>query len=429
MESDLNDFKNVNECIYKDEHYSVRDNGAVLRYARKGKRQRKYDSQWTFGKPNSKTGYMEIASVRIHRIVATAFHGEPPTKEHVVDHIDTNKRNNRPENLRWVTRLENVLLNPITVKRIELACECSIEEFLADPSKFRGKFQEPNYKWMTTVSKEEAHASLENLTNWAITDKPLAGNTLGEWIFNRGKAHNEQSIEEIFKKVEKRTGINRQELCFNKAKRNNYYEARKYAVKLLHSELKLSEYEIGNLIGIAASTVKLYLEVSADWFSGDYAKVSEKYHKKMSEQSEIIPNNVIQKNWSTQSNFPFCPKKINNNPIEEYAAQLKKGTIFFYNNYYSTTLLKSTIIDKGDSLLVMYGIEKKESNDKRWGIMKITIENEKFVHEIILNYNNTLEHYWLIDVENHFKSFLEGYEWVPIYDSQGREFKGDYMPL
>ena len=88
MESDLNDFKIVNKCIYKDEHYSVRDNGAALHHPRIGKRLRKYDNQWTFGKPNSKTGYMEIASVRIHRIVATAFHGERPTKEHVVDHIE-----------------------------------------------------------------------------------------------------------------------------------------------------------------------------------------------------------------------------------------------------------------------------------------------------------------------------------------------------
>jgi len=185
MGTDINNFKIVNECIYKGEHYSVRDNGAVLRHARKGKRIRKYDNQWTFGKPNSKTGYMEIASVRIHRIVATAFHGVPPTKEHVVDHIDTNKRNNRPENLRWVTRLENVLLNPITVKRIELNCGCSIEEFLADPSKFRDKFQEPNYKWMTTVSKEEAQASKERLLTWAKSDKLISGGSLSKWVYNR----------------------------------------------------------------------------------------------------------------------------------------------------------------------------------------------------------------------------------------------------
>jgi len=171
-------------CVYKGERYSVRDNGAVLRYPLAGKRPRPTDNSWTFGKLNANTGYLEIASVRIHRIVATAFHGEPPTKEHVVDHIDTNKQNNRPENLRWVTRLENILLNPITARRIELVCG-SVEEFLADPSKFHDKFQEPNYEWMCTVSIQEAQASKERLMTWAKSDKPLQGGTLGDWIFKR----------------------------------------------------------------------------------------------------------------------------------------------------------------------------------------------------------------------------------------------------
>ncbi len=87
----VNHFEKECECIYKEERYCVRDNGAVLRYTLNGKRLRPTDNNWTFGKLNSKTGYLEIASVRIHRIVATAFHGGPPTKEHVVDHIDTNK--------------------------------------------------------------------------------------------------------------------------------------------------------------------------------------------------------------------------------------------------------------------------------------------------------------------------------------------------
>ncbi len=133
---DVNDFKQEIECIYKDEKYSVRDNGAVFRHPRDGKRPRKYDNFWTFGKPNDTHGYMEIASVRVHIIVATAFHGPKPTKEHVVDHIDTNRRNNRPDNLRWVTRLENALDNPITRKRIIMRCG-SIEAFLANPSLLR----------------------------------------------------------------------------------------------------------------------------------------------------------------------------------------------------------------------------------------------------------------------------------------------------
>jgi len=181
---DLNDFKKESECIYKNEHYSIRDNGAVLRCPVDNNRPRPTDNQWTFGKLNSKTGYLEIASVRIHRIVATAFHGEPPTKEHVVDHIDTNKQNNRPDNLRWVTRLENILLNPITARRIELVCG-SVEAFLADPSKFRNKFQEPNYEWMCTVSIQEAQTSKKRFLAWAENDKPLQGGTLGEWIYNR----------------------------------------------------------------------------------------------------------------------------------------------------------------------------------------------------------------------------------------------------
>lgn len=180
----LDNFEIENKCFYKDEYYSVRDNGAVLRHTIEGKRTRPTDNKWTFSKLNNKTGYLEIASVRIHRIVATAFHGDPPTKEHVVDHIDTNKQNNRPENLRWVTRLENILLNPITARRIEIVCG-SVEAFLADPSKFRDKFQEQNYEWMCTVSVQEAQSSKARLLVWADSDKPLQGGTLGEWIYNR----------------------------------------------------------------------------------------------------------------------------------------------------------------------------------------------------------------------------------------------------
>lgn len=195
MENLLETYNGIQECHYKNEHYSVRDNGAVLRHPGVDNRSRQYDNKWTFGKLNSKTGYLEIAAVRVHRIVAMAFHGEPPTKEHVVDHIDANKRNNRPENLRWVTRLENVLLNPITAKRIALVCG-SVEAFLANPSKFRDKFQEPNYNWMCTVSSQEAQISLERLLAWAKSDKRPSGGSLGEWVFNRSTWQN-QDVETI----------------------------------------------------------------------------------------------------------------------------------------------------------------------------------------------------------------------------------------
>ena len=198
MMVNLNDFERETECVYKDEHYSVRDNGAVFRHARKNKPLRKkYDNQWTFGKPNN-NGYMLIVSEVVHRIVAYAFLGKPPTTQHIVDHIDTNRQNNRPENLRWLTKLENILNNPITVKRIIFRCG-SIEAFLKDPSILQNHINEdPNFEWMRTVTPEEAQISWERLSNWSTRENnntSSKGASLGEWVFKDNP--NYSSFQEI----------------------------------------------------------------------------------------------------------------------------------------------------------------------------------------------------------------------------------------
>lgn len=160
------DFTEVRECEYEGERYSVRNNGAVLRHHRVGKRARAQDNEWTFGKTNSSNPYLHIASVRVHRIVATAFHGEPPDPKYVVDHIDSNCKNNRPENLRWLTRLENTLLNPVTRKKIEYLCG-SIEAFLENPSMLNAMDLEPNTAWMRAVTREEAQNCKARMAIWA----------------------------------------------------------------------------------------------------------------------------------------------------------------------------------------------------------------------------------------------------------------------
>lgn len=171
------------ECTYKDEHYSVRDNGAIMRYPKKGMRVRNNDYVWTFGKKNENRGYMEFTGEAVHRIVAFAFHGAPESEKLVVDHIDTNRCNNRPENLRWVTRLENVLNNPITRARIEQICG-SVEAFLDNPSLLKGHENEnPNFKWMRAVTPEEAKVTKERLENWAKNPSKPKGEGIGEWIY------------------------------------------------------------------------------------------------------------------------------------------------------------------------------------------------------------------------------------------------------
>lgn len=176
-------FNEVKECIYKGEVYSVRDNGAVMRHSREGKRVRKEDNIWTFGKVDTKTGYNLIGTERVHRIVAFAFLGEPPTAQHVVDHIDTNRQNNRPENLRWLTKLENVLKNPITVARIENICG-SIDVFLKNPSILQGHEKiDQNFSWMRAVTPDEAGMAYANLISWAEKRADPKGGHLGDWVF------------------------------------------------------------------------------------------------------------------------------------------------------------------------------------------------------------------------------------------------------
>lgn len=232
---------------------------------------------------------MYISQVRIHRIVATAFHGEPPTPEHVVDHIDTNRRNNRPENLRWLTRLENALLNPITVSRIEFICG-SIEAFLADPSILRHGSLDRNFEWMRTVSPEEAQACRERMHLWAKSDKPASGGgSLGEWLFKPVSANPPLKTVMTAPRV-------------TSAK----MPPRKWSAPQEIPELVMAK----------------------------------------------TPG-AVQRKWRVPSEFPCCPQKPEDQPIAAYAANLTAGAVFSRNDLSTHTVLESALIDDGQSVCVM----------------------------------------------------------------------------
>lgn len=194
------------EYEYKGEKYSVRDNGEVMRHSRENKRIRQEDNVWTYGKKGT-NGYMFIGSHRIHIIIAKAFLGDKDSKIYVVDHKDTNRCNNRIENLRWVTRLENALLNPDTVKRITYLCNGDITKFIKDPSCLKNIGAEnQDLSWMRTVTPQEAENAYKNVMRWGLkpittTNQKRSDKEKGEWIFKNSSFKADEHQTQTFQKA------------------------------------------------------------------------------------------------------------------------------------------------------------------------------------------------------------------------------------
>ena len=92
----------------------------IVEYGGKGSRVRKLVIRYNDG-INSANPYGRIVypafewetcdshNLRVSRLVCSSYHGPAPFEGAVVDHIDGNKHNNRPDNLEWVTQAENLL--------------------------------------------------------------------------------------------------------------------------------------------------------------------------------------------------------------------------------------------------------------------------------------------------------------------------------
>lgn len=182
-------FKEI-ECLYKGEKYSVRDNGAVMRHSREGKRIRKDDNIWSFGKLNTQNGFLIVGGKRVHQIVATAFSGEAPTKQHVVAHIDTDKRNNRPENLSWVTKFESTVLTPYNCEKIKALCNNGIENILMNIAIIQELELTEKFSWIKKIDQYEASKAYENIMEIADLSNQNVFNSLDEWLDDRYELHN-----------------------------------------------------------------------------------------------------------------------------------------------------------------------------------------------------------------------------------------------
>lgn len=326
----INGYTEEKVINYKGERYSVRDNGAIKRHALMPSMPRPLDEIWTFGKKDKKTGYMMYGGHRVHIIVANAFHGEHDSKQYVVDHIDTNRCNNRVENLRWFTKLENALNNPVTVKKITFLCGGDITKFIENPSCLKdltGNYQD--VMWMRTVTAEEARNAYERVMHWA--KKPITKSSsdvaVGEWVYKPFQPFEEgENIREFLN-------------SYKSPAKKNLYD---------YVDDKM-EYE------------------SVDDF--DYLTKS------------LTPN-VLQRNWRTPTEFPLCPSEEIS--LDSYFRNLEKGKEFCLNERWKSVVFDFAISDNSDKLWV--ACDSGESSLKRWSLTEITIERNYFVQSTIGTY-------------------------------------------
>lgn len=318
------DFSEIRECAYKEERYLVRDNGAVYRLKR-GDRRSKYDEVWMFGYPNPKK-YLTIGGELVHRIVATAFLGPSPYPNMVVDHINTNHMDNHPTNLRWFTRLENILNNEITRKKIILICG-SIENFLNNPKLLYGhESEDKNFEWMKVTTKEESKICRDRLLDWAknVEEKPQ-GNGMGSWIFEpKQQRWSKYSISE-------------------KEEKKNW---------------NLPIYKLNQPDPIQKEDVFVL-------------------DKPQFVQS-LSP--LALQDWITPTEFPLCPTSIDtNNPLQQYWNNLKEGAIFSRNKLNATTILEFAYSqDKSKLCLKLKNME--EDPIQPWLLTEIIFEEGYYKH-------------------------------------------------
>lgn len=319
----IDDYILERTCTYKGETYKVRDNGAVYRQPRPEGRLRKDDGKWTFGEKNATNGYMYIGQHRVHIIVATAFLGENDSKVYVVDHIDTNRCNNRAENLRWLTRLENALLNEDTCRKITYLCGGDITKFINNPSCLHDLANDPDISWMRTVSAEEAKAAYARVQ--AMKSQTRRRVQSEEHVGNEELKRQEQA----------------EAMAWNRTQNNDWrFTAPKQPVTHTPDPV---------------FTKALY------------------------------PETALQKDWKTPTEFLCCPTETTDTPLQDYFSNLAIGKTFSRNKYTEHTVFDFALIEDKKTLLVATK-DINPNATKHYGLLKVYHSGIQFIHESISTY-------------------------------------------
>ena len=167
--------------------YAASTTGLVKNYGRQlGWRNGGKEKPKVLKQRKDEKGYMRVSLVDgngkrtfwgVHRIIATTFIPNPENKP-FIDHINSVKDDNRVENLRWCTSVENAH-NPITFKKYLKAMEGQ-----------RGKILSAEHRKKLSETRKGAHPSSETRALQSLRRKEsarsivqlsLSGEVIKEW--------------------------------------------------------------------------------------------------------------------------------------------------------------------------------------------------------------------------------------------------------
>ena len=315
----------VKECCWKDEHYLVREDGFIYRKPKEGSRKRKLDEVWSVGSMEESTGYCKFGGERVHLIVATAFHGHHDTKKFIVEHIDGNRAFNAPSNLRWVSKLQAAFDNPDNIQKLLIYFPNGLQEFLDNPSllKQRGCVF-PEISWMAGITSSEAREA-----------------------YAASKNENLESFHNPIVNTPERNSVN--------DKFEPFKEGENIAEFLRNSERETKHHsDMENFFA--------FIPEEEDW----------KYF--MTESPTPL---VLQDNWITPTEFPYCPDNIDGKTLTVYHDSLPVNGLFCKNKKWKSLVLEKALSEDKTKLWVL---TENSEGPKKWALSEIYIKEGYIVH-------------------------------------------------
>lgn len=273
-----------------------------------------------------------------------------------------------------MTKLENILCNEITRKKVELICG-SVEAFLNDPTLLYGyETEDKNFSWMKNVTPEEAKNCLDNWKIWAKTAAPNPNykkneHHVGDWIFDKP-------------------------LNSNTARPINIVQE-----TASHVQPKESESDTSFLL--EDERVKVDTE---EWLTKTFGKKEEiKEEPEYDGLSDSLTPSAKQRYWRTPTEFPCCPQEVTEDGLDIYKENLKEGNLFSSNSFAKYYVIDKAIIPDKNDLIVLCTNNEGEQVFGAYALCSIKIENGKFVHMSIKRYGSR-------DIATHFFKLIIGEE-------------------